>query len=197
MNRLHIVFFFKILTLLAKFVPSDFPKRSSRVPVQMCELDSYLSQYIAAVSVKWRFILTYNDFNRHSNRLTAAKCPAVIDRPMANGADPLMSLRRSSQTPCTTNTKMNVINAAQKIVNGFDKIIRNQTFVKGIKMGYIVYAFTFDENALDRIQCTIQFGITQIAIQNYIGRDELKYIFGMKRIHNNEFRCKERFGYAP
>lgn len=49
------------------------------------------------------------------NKLTAAKCPAVIDRPMANGAEPLMSLRRSSQTPCTTNTKINVIKAEKKI----------------------------------------------------------------------------------
>lgn len=48
---------------------------------------------------------------KHSSR-TAAKCPAVIDNPMANGAEPLMSERRSSQTPCTTNTNINVINAS-------------------------------------------------------------------------------------
>lgn len=44
--------------------------------------------------------------------LTAAKWPAVIDNPMANGAEPLMSLRRSSQTPCTTKTSKNVIKAS-------------------------------------------------------------------------------------
>lgn len=43
---------------------------------------------------------------------TAAKWPAVIDSPIANGADPLISERRSSHTPWTTNTNMNVINAS-------------------------------------------------------------------------------------
>lgn len=43
---------------------------------------------------------------------TAAKWPAVIESPIANGADPLISARRSSQTPWTTNTNKNVINAS-------------------------------------------------------------------------------------
>lgn len=46
--------------------------------------------------------------------LTAAKCPAVILNPIANGTDPLTSERLLSQTPCTTNTKMKVINASTK-----------------------------------------------------------------------------------
>lgn len=41
-----------------------------------------------------------------------AKCPAVIDSPTASGTDPLMSDRRSSQTPCTTNTNKNVMSAS-------------------------------------------------------------------------------------
>lgn len=44
--------------------------------------------------------------------LTAAKCPAVMERPMASGADPLRSPLRSSQTPWTTNTRTKVIMAS-------------------------------------------------------------------------------------
>lgn len=44
--------------------------------------------------------------------LIAAKCPAVIDNPIAKGTDPLMSDRRSSQTPCTTKTNKNVMRAS-------------------------------------------------------------------------------------
>lgn len=36
----------------------------------------------------------------------------MIDKPIANGAEPLISERRSSHTPCTTNTNMYVINAS-------------------------------------------------------------------------------------
>lgn len=37
-----------------------------------------------------------------------------MERPMANGADPLMSDLRPSQTPWTTNTRMNVIRASMR-----------------------------------------------------------------------------------
>ena len=47
-----------------------------------------------------------------SYKLTAARCPAVIESPTANGTDPLTSDRRPSQTPWTTNTRMNVIRAS-------------------------------------------------------------------------------------
>lgn len=40
--------------------------------------------------------------------LTVAKMAVAMQRPMANGADPLTSLRFSSQTPKTTSTRVNV-----------------------------------------------------------------------------------------
>lgn len=43
---------------------------------------------------------------------TAHKCPAVIDNPTANGADPLISLRFGSDTPFTTKTSIDVIRAS-------------------------------------------------------------------------------------
>lgn len=46
--------------------------------------------------------------------LTAAKCPAVIERPMAKGTDPFTSDRRLSLTPCTTNTSINVMRASMR-----------------------------------------------------------------------------------
>lgn len=46
--------------------------------------------------------------------LTAAKCPAVIERPMAKGMDPFTSDRRLSLTPCTTNTSINVMSASMR-----------------------------------------------------------------------------------
>ena len=49
---------------------------------------------------------------RKYRKLTAAKCPAVIERPMANGTDPFTSDRRLSETPCTTNTRINVMRAS-------------------------------------------------------------------------------------
>lgn len=52
--------------------------------------------------------------NKKLCELTAAKCPAVIERPMANGTDPFTSDRRLSLTPCTTNTSMNVMRASMR-----------------------------------------------------------------------------------
>lgn len=37
-----------------------------------------------------------------------------MERPIASGAEPLISVRRASHTPWTTNTRMNVINASTK-----------------------------------------------------------------------------------
>lgn len=93
--------------------PNDIPRCSWRVPVRKSVLDSCWRQYIESNASPQR-IFDYFESNRLStHKLTAAKWPAVIDNPMANGADPLTSLRRSSQTPWTTNTKMNVINAGK------------------------------------------------------------------------------------
>lgn len=61
---------------------------------------------------KWFNTTTNNELEIWMDALTAAKWPAVIERPIANGADPLTSERRSSQTPCTTKTNMNVISAS-------------------------------------------------------------------------------------
>lgn len=66
--------------------------------------------------------------------LTAAKCPAVMDNPIANGADPLISVRRSSQTPCTTNTKMNVIKA---IWIGYEFVVRPRNTRRGMRVTYL------------------------------------------------------------
>lgn len=46
--------------------------------------------------------------------LTAAKWPTVIERPIARGAEPLTSVRRESQTPWTTKTRINVIRASTR-----------------------------------------------------------------------------------
>lgn len=48
------------------------------------------------------------------SRLTAARCPAVMERPTASGTEPLISDRRPSHTPWTTKTRMNVMSASIK-----------------------------------------------------------------------------------
>lgn len=60
-------------------------------------------------------------------QLTAAKCPAVIERPTDSGTALLLSVRRGSLTPCTTKTRINVIKAS--IITPWATVIKGFTAV--------------------------------------------------------------------
>ncbi len=60
----------------------------------------------AAVTAQWVPVLIIEP--EGERLLTVAKMAVAMHRPMANGADPLTSLRFSSQTPKTTSTRVNV-----------------------------------------------------------------------------------------
>lgn len=80
---------------------------SCRIHTRSCVLDLSWTKCIRFYKYSHK-----KKINWQNKVLTAAKCPAVIDKPMANGAEPFTSERRSSHTPCTTNTRINVISAS-------------------------------------------------------------------------------------